>query len=132
MKKLTKFFSKLSTDKFPPDSEGRRLNEPERDKTLKRSQLESPLPTPRGPPSQEAMRAADAALNRMAAKEIPKSNFDYINDNIFTETAIQRKVEAENAQIRKQVLAAEQIAAQFSKGSVVSDAGSDLKSESSL
>ncbi|KAM7535078.1 hypothetical protein Aperf_G00000091482 [Anoplocephala perfoliata] len=115
MKKLAKFFNKVSPDKFPDDSEGRRLNEPKPDKTPKQSRPESPPSIPRSPPSQEAMRAADAALSRLAAKDIPRK------------TAIQRKVEAENAEMRKQALAAEQIAAQFSKMTVASDTGGALK-----
>lgn len=71
--KLAKFFSKFSSDKFPKDSEGRRLNEPKREVAPKTSCPEPPLRTPREPPSEVAMRATEAALGRIAAQQIPHS-----------------------------------------------------------
>ncbi|VUZ53175.1 unnamed protein product [Hymenolepis diminuta] len=114
--KLAKFFSKFSSDKFPKDSEGRRLNEPKSEAVPKTPCPEPPLRTPREAPSEVAMRATEAALGRIAAQKIPHK------------TPIQRKIETENAQLKKQIHEAEQVAAQFQRTTVTSDTGGAIKS----
>ena len=83
MGKLAKFFSKFSTDKFPKESQGRRLNENRPERDLKRLSNKSPPNAPRGPPSEGAQKAADAALSRIAAKQVPSSNFKFFIFNIL-------------------------------------------------
>ncbi|KAM3176578.1 hypothetical protein ACTXT7_006243 [Hymenolepis weldensis] len=112
--RLAKFFSKFSSDKFPKDSEGRRLNEPKRE-VIPKTYPESPLRTPREAPSEVSMRATEAALGRIAAQQIPHK------------TPIQRKIETENAQLKKQIQEAEQVAAQLQRTAVTCDTGGALK-----
>nr|CDS26494.1 dual specificity mitogen activated protein [Hymenolepis microstoma] len=113
--KLAKFFSKLSMDKVPKSSEGRRLNEPKREVAPKIYSPESPLRATREAPSEVAMKASEAALGRIAAQKTPHK------------TSIQRRIEAENAQLKKQIQEAEQIASQFQRTAVTSDTGGALK-----
>ncbi|VDO03742.1 unnamed protein product [Rodentolepis nana] len=113
--KLAKFFSKLSTDKFPKDSEGRRLNEPKREVTPKASFPDLPLRATREAPSEVSIKASEAALSRIAAQKTPHK------------TSIQRRIEAENAQLKKQLQEAEHITSQFQQTAVISDTGGALK-----
>ncbi|CDI98365.1 ubxPUB domain containing protein [Echinococcus multilocularis] len=115
MGKLAKFFSRFSVDKFPKESQGRRLNEVRSENNSKQTRKESPPSIPRGPPSEGAMRAADAALSRIAAKQVP------------SKTPIQRRVEAESARMKKQMEEAEALASRFSKSAVTCDTGGQLK-----
>ncbi|VDM16103.1 unnamed protein product [Hydatigera taeniaeformis] len=115
MGKLSKFFSRFSADKFPKESHGRRLNEVRVEGSSKQERKVSPPSTPRGPPSEGAMRAADAALSRIAAQQIP------------SKTAIQRRVEAESARMKKQMEEAETLASRFTKNVVTHDTGGPLK-----
>ncbi|KAL5109425.1 UBX domain-containing protein 6 [Taenia crassiceps] len=115
MEKLAKFFSKFSVDKFPKESKGRRLNEAKSENNPKQPRKSSPPSKPRGPPSEEAMRAADAALGRIAAKQVP------------SKTPIQRRLEAESVRMKKQMEEAEALASQFTKGAITCDTGGPLK-----
>lgn len=75
MGKLANFFSRFSADKFPKDSHGRKLNET---KPAPQVQQRTPSPNcPRNLPSEGATKAAEAALNRIAAKQV-KSSKQYI------------------------------------------------------
>ncbi|KAL5969045.1 UBX domain-containing protein 6 [Taenia solium] len=115
MEKLAKFFRKFSADKFPKESQGRRLNEAKPENNSKQAHKASPPSKPRGPPSEESMKAADAALCRIAAKQVP------------SKTPIQRRLEAESARMNKQMEEAEALASQFNKNVVTCDAGGPLK-----
>lgn len=128
MEKLAKFFSKFSVDKFPKESHGRRLNEARSENNPKQARKDSPPSKPRGPPSEEAMRAADAALGRIAAKQVPSSNSNLNKPIFIAETPMQRRLEAESARMKKEMEEAEALASHFTKGVVTCDAGGPLKS----